>query len=104
MTSSFTLSMENQKLHEENRALRATLLRSETELKTTYEALTRMQISSTDMLERTRALKKRLEELEYVAREAVNCDAMMGLLTHPPDVIRHLKSHIENLAEVLRAK
>jgi len=98
-----SLSEENQKLHEENRALRSVLLRSETELKMTLEALTRMQRESTEMLERIRASKKRLEELEYVAHEAVSCDAMTGLCTNPPDVIRHLKSHIEDLAEVMRS-
>ena len=57
-----------------------------------------------DIARENEELKKRLGELEYVAREAVNCDAMTGLLAYPPDVIRHLKSHIEDLAEVLDAK
>ena len=91
------LSAENQKLHEENRALRATLLRSETELKTAYEALTWAQTASTKQL-------LRLRELENAARELVNCDGYTGMLTDPPDVIRHFKSHIEALEEVLRAK
>jgi len=99
-----TLSEENQKLYEENRGLRAVLLRSETELKMMTEAVTRLQTESTVMLELTRVLKKRLEELEYVARELCNCDAMTGMLTHPPDVIRHLTGHVEDLAEVLYAK
>jgi hypothetical protein len=101
-----TLSEENQKLHEENKSLRAILLRSEIDLKLAIEAVTRLQRESTEMLEHMRVLKARIshfEALAYMAREACNCDAMTGLLDHPPDVIRHLKSHIESLKEVLDA-
>lgn len=94
LTLARELSEENQKLHEENRALRAVLLRSETELKLTLEALTRVQTTSTQQLQRIR-------DLEYVARELVNCDGFTGLLTEPEGVIRHLKSHVEDLKDVL---
>jgi hypothetical protein len=103
-SSAPSLSVENQKLHEENKGLRATLLRSETELKLMIEAVTRLQEESTLTLELARILKKRVEELEYAARDLVNCDGFTGLTTSPDEVIRHLKSHIEDLAEVLREK
>ncbi len=67
MTSSAapSLSVENQKLHEENRALRATLLRSETELKIAMEALTRMmQTESNAMLDKIRLLERTIADAQ----------------------------------------